>query len=139
MKSGDFAFSYSGLKTAVLNYTAEIGPEMTKKHLSHICASFQKAAIEVLVKKTIEAARAYQARTIVLAGGVAANSLLRSWMQEAAAEFNLSVSFPPMAFCTDNAAMIARAGLAYLNQNITSDMSLNVFPSLRLPTDGRDG
>ena len=139
LKSGDFAFSYSGLKTAVLNYTTELGPEKTKDHLADICASFQKAAIEVLVKKTIEAARTYQSRTIVLAGGVAANTLLRSWMSEAAGEYHLSVNFPPMAYCTDNAAMIARVGLEYLNHNIFSDMDLNVFPSLKLPVNGQDG
>jgi N6-L-threonylcarbamoyladenine synthase len=139
LKSGDFGFSYSGLKTSVLNFTAELGSEKTQKHLADICASFQKAAVEVLVKKTIEAARTFQARTIVLAGGVAANSLLRHWMNEAAAEFHLSVSYPPMVYCTDNAAMIARAGLEYLNRNISSDMELNVFPSLKLPVNGQDG
>jgi N6-L-threonylcarbamoyladenine synthase len=139
LKSGDFDFSYSGLKTAVLNFINELGTEKTRQHLSDICASFQRAAVEVLIRKTIEAARTYQARTIVLAGGVAANSLLRSWIREAADEYHLSVHYPPMAYCTDNAAMIARAGMEYLNRGITSDLDLNVYPSLKLPVKGQNG
>jgi N6-L-threonylcarbamoyladenine synthase len=132
LKTGDFDFSYSGLKTAVLNLIGELGPEKTRYHLNDICASFQQAAVEVLVKKTVEAARTYQVKRIALAGGVAANSLLRRWMSEEAAGFNLQVSFPPMEFCTDNAAMIARAGLEYLSRRRYSSLDLNVYPSLRL-------
>lgn len=132
MTSGDFDFSYSGLKTAVLNYIREAGPSEVRRRLPDICASFQKAAIEVLVKKAVEAARTYQIKHIVLAGGVAANSLLRSWMKTEASRFHLEVSFPPLEFCTDNAAMIARVGLEYLKRHNPGSLELNVFPSLRL-------
>jgi N6-L-threonylcarbamoyladenine synthase len=138
MKSGNFDFSYSGLKTSVLNKINEIGEKSTRNNLPHICASFQKAAIEVLVKKTIAAARNYQVRNIVLAGGVAANSLLRTWMHDEAKSFNLEVVYPPMEYCTDNAAMIARAGLEYLRRRGGSKLDLNVFPSLRLPESRQD-
>jgi N6-L-threonylcarbamoyladenine synthase len=131
-KSNLFDFSYSGLKTAVMNYIREAGEEQVGNYLPDICASFQQAAVEVLVKKTIQAARNYQVRHIVLAGGVAANSLLRSWMKEEAAKFNLQVYFPEPEFCTDNAAMIARAGLQYLQQGHYSSLEVNAYPSLRL-------
>ena len=132
MKSGDFNFSYSGLKTAVLNYILGKGERFVQKHLPDICASFQKAAIEVLVKKTVNAARSYQIRHIALAGGVAANSLLREWMKEEAGKFNLQVYFPPIRYCTDNAAMIARAGYEHLIRGEKSGLELNAYPALRL-------
>ncbi|MFZ0390852.1 MAG: tRNA (adenosine(37)-N6)-threonylcarbamoyltransferase complex transferase subunit TsaD [Calditrichia bacterium] len=132
LKSGDFSFSYSGLKTAVMNYIRENDNDFVQENLNHICASFQQAAIEVLVNKTIEAARTWQVRTIALAGGVAANSLLRRWMPQAAEAFHLKVLFPPLKYCTDNAAMIARAGYQHLLQHQPHDLALNAFPSLRL-------
>ena len=99
--------------------------------MSHICASYQKAAIEVLIKKTIQAARKYQVKSVGIVGGVAANSLLRSWMAE---EIKNKVEFyvPELQFCTDNAAMIARAGLQRLTNGITSAPDLNAYPSLKL-------
>ncbi|GAB4335038.1 MAG: tRNA (adenosine(37)-N6)-threonylcarbamoyltransferase complex transferase subunit TsaD [Calditrichia bacterium] len=132
MKQGNFDFSYSGLKTAVLNYINEAGEEKVKEHLNDICASFQKAAIEVLVKKTVSAARQYQVRRIVVAGGVAANRLLRSWLTEEAGKFHLTVNVPEFQYCTDNAAMIARAGLQRLLAGQRSPLHLNAFPSMPL-------
>ncbi len=132
MKRGEFNFSYSGLKTAVHNYIQKIGINESQNRLPDICASFQKAAIEVLVKKTILAARTYQIREIALAGGVAANSLLRKWMVDEAAQFKLNVHVPPVEFCTDNAAMIARVGLEYLRRGYRSDLSLNAYPSWKI-------
>lgn len=132
MQKGELNFSYSGLKTAVLNYIQEIGTDSAQEKLHDICASFQKAAIEVLVKKTVQAARNFQIREIAIAGGVAANSLLRKWMVEESARFNLNVHFPPVDFCTDNAAMIARAGLERLNRGLSSPLTLNAFPSWKV-------
>ncbi len=132
MQKGELNFSYSGLKTAVLNYIEEIGADSAQEKLHDICASFQKAAIEVLVKKTVQAARTFQIRDIAIAGGVAANSLLRKWMVEESAQFNLNVHFPPVDFCTDNAAMIARAGLERLNRGLSSPLTLNAYPSWKI-------
>lgn len=132
MQKGELNFSYSGLKTAVLNYIEEIGADSAQERLHDICASFQKAAIEVLVKKTVQAARTFQIRDIAIAGGVAANSLLRKWMVEESAQFNLNVHFPPVDFCTDNAAMIARAGLERLNRGLSSPLTLNAYPSWKI-------
>ncbi len=132
LKSGDFTFSYSGLKTAVLNFIQEKKEKELSDHLNDICASFQAAAIEVLVKKTVEAARTYQVRDIALAGGVAANSLLRKWMREEGGKFNLNVHFPPLKYCTDNAAMIARAGYEHLIRGERSSLELNAHPAMKL-------
>lgn len=132
INSGDFHFSYSGLKTAVMNYIRQQTGTDVQKNLEHICASFQKAAIEVLVRKTLQAARTYQIRDIALAGGVAANSLLRHWMREEAGTFHLNVHFPPLKYCTDNAAMIARAGYEHFLKGDLSNLELNAYPTLRL-------
>lgn len=132
MKEKTFDFSYSGLKTAVLNYLKPLSEQDVKENLSNICASFQQAAVEVLVHKTIEAARTFQIRRIAVCGGVAANSLLRSLMKGTAGEYHLDVHFPALKYCTDNAAMIARAGLERLNQGFASDFNLNAYPSLRI-------
>jgi len=132
MKEKTFDFSYSGLKTAVMNYLKEIPEQEIRKNLSNICASFQQAAVEVLVRKTIEAARTFQINKIGVCGGVAANSLLRKWMTDEAAEYHLTVNFPALKYCTDNAAMIARAGLERLNQGYQASLNLNAYPSLQL-------
>ena len=132
IKEKTFDFSYSGLKTSVLNYLKEMTEQEVKKNLSNICASFQLAAVEVLVQKTIEASRMYQIKQIAVCGGVAANSLLRSLMNGEAAKFNLRVNFPALKYCTDNAAMIARAGLQRIKYGYKSGLDLNAYPSLRL-------
>lgn len=132
LKSKDLSFSYSGLKTAVLNYLKNTDKREIEQHFNDICASFQKAAVEVLVKKTITAAKIYQIRNIALAGGVASNSLLRQWMVDEAEKLNINVFFPPQEYCTDNAAMIARVGFEYLKRDRVSSMDLNAFPAIRL-------
>jgi tRNA N6-adenosine threonylcarbamoyltransferase len=132
MKEKSLDFSYSGLKTAVLNYLKGISERELKDNLSSICASFQRAAVEVLVHKTIEAARTYQVRQIGVCGGVAANSLLRDLMNDEAEKFHLDVNFPALRYCTDNAAMIARAGLERLRHGHSSALDLNAYPALQL-------
>lgn len=125
-------FSYSGLKTAVLNFVSKLSDQEKEAHLADICASFQHAAVKALVDKTITAARTYQIQQIAVAGGVAANSHLRNSLKEEAAKFNLKVFFPEMQYCMDNAAMIARAGLERLNNGFHSDLNLNAYPSMPL-------
>lgn len=131
-KEKTFDFSYSGLKTAVLNHVNQLSAGEIRQLLPHICASFQKAAVEALVQKTIRAARTYQIRQIAVAGGVAANSYLRESMKQQAEKFNLKVYFPSMQYCTDNAAMIARAGLERLRRGFRSTPELGAYPSLQL-------
>ena len=122
-------FSFSGLKTAVVNYV--------KKHpdVSNIdvAASFQAAVVDVLCAKTIRAAKEVGARGIVLGGGVSANSRLRAQMTAQAEAEGFSVALPSRAMCTDNAAMIASAAWYRLRSDGPTDLSAGAFPQLRLP------
>ena len=108
IKSLDFNFSFSGLKTAVL-YAKQKTKNLNGKIKADMCASFQQAAIDVLVEKTISAAKKYKVKTVILSGGVAANELLRKVLAEKAEENNLDFFKPAGYLCTDNAAMIAAA------------------------------
>ena len=105
-----YNFSFSGLKSAVLNLvnTAKMkGEEIDTKDLA---CSFQNSVTTVLTEKTIKAAKEYKVNQIVVAGGVAANKGLRERLSEAANKENIKLTFPKMVYCTDNAAMIAVAG-----------------------------
>jgi N6-L-threonylcarbamoyladenine synthase len=128
-------FSFSGLKTAVVNYVKS-HPEprggYSEELVRDIVSSFQEAVIDVLVKKTIRAALDQKLKRIVLSGGVAANQHLRKRMSEAAHEEKLSVYIPSPVFCTDNAAMIGVVGYEYLKKGIRSPLSLNAFSNLPL-------
>lgn len=108
-RSSDFNFSFSGLKTAVL-YASQKVTALNAKTINDLCASFQQAVVDVLVKKTIAAANRHNARTILLAGGVAANTLLRDTLKARAEEGGYGFLMPELSWCTDNAAMIAVAG-----------------------------
>jgi len=110
LRSGDYDFSLSGLKTAVVTYVKrerEAGREIP---LADLAASFQAAVIDVQVAKTVRAAEEHGVRTVCLAGGVAANVALREALATALAERGIELSVPPLLLCTDNAAMIAAAG-----------------------------
>lgn len=103
-------FSFSGVKTAVVNYVNQADQKNEQLNIPDICASFQEAVADVLVEKTLAAARLSGVSQIVLAGGVAANQRLRDLMSSRGSRENLEVFLPPREFCTDNAAMIAVAG-----------------------------
>jgi len=107
LNSKDYDFSFSGLKTAALYFIKTLSPAQLKKLTPAICAEFQQAAIDVLVSKTIRAAKEYNAKTVLLSGGVASNDLLRKTLSLATEHLSLNFSVPPKNFCTDNAAMIA--------------------------------
>lgn len=108
----DFNFSFSGLKTAVINYWERTGRNESEK--ADIAASFQAAAIEVLVEKTMRAAREHRSKNIVVSGGVAANQKLRATFERVPRDSGLKIHFPAIRLCTDNAVMIAAAGLRLL-------------------------
>jgi N6-L-threonylcarbamoyladenine synthase len=131
-KDDHFDFSYSGLKTAVLTYKNKHSEDYIKEHIHSICASFQWAAIDVLVAKTLRAAKKYNAKAMAVAGGVAANSLLRQMLSDAARENGFAYYQPEFQYCTDNAAMIARTGIEYLRRGVCSSQSLNAYPTLKL-------
>lgn len=130
--SGGYNFSYSGLKTAVINYahTKEQKGEPVNK--ADLAASFQAAAIDVLCDKAIEAAKEYGINTIALGGGVAANGYLREQIVKKCGYKSINVVLPPKVLCTDNACMIAAEGyIKYMNKDF-SDLSLNAQASVEL-------
>lgn len=103
-------FSFSGIKTAVVNYVNQLRSKGLEPEVDDICASFQEAVVEVLAEKGIRAARQSGVNTMVLAGGVAANQRLRQYLTEITGPAGISLFMPSPPFCTDNAAMIALAG-----------------------------
>ncbi len=134
--SQSFEFSFSGIKTSVLyllrdlKYNPEKRDEMLVKD---ICASFQKAVIDVLVEKTILAAERFSVRSISVAGGVAANRELRTMIQARASAIAAKASFPRPLYCTDNAAMIGMAAhFKFQKYGLASDFSLKPVPNLSL-------
>jgi len=128
-------FSFSGLKTAVVNYVKS-NPEPTRGYsedlVRDIVSSFQEAVVDVLVKKTLQAAQQQGLRKVVLSGGVAANQHLREKIKEEASREKVKVYIPPPSFCTDNAAMVGVVGYEYLKRGIRSPLSLNAFSNLPL-------
>ncbi|MEW6614265.1 MAG: tRNA (adenosine(37)-N6)-threonylcarbamoyltransferase complex transferase subunit TsaD [Thermodesulfobacteriota bacterium] len=125
MSHNSLDFSFSGIKTAVLNYVRTRSKEVISGQIHDIAASFQEAIVDVLVIKTLTAALSSSVDTIVLAGGVASNTSLRSRLKEMAEEKGIKVFIPSPILCTDNAAMIAGIGDHYLRKGITSSMDIN--------------
>lgn len=124
-------FSFSGLKTALAHWLRGRLP-LDEPTLADVCASYQQAIVDVLVAKVRLAARRAGAREVVLAGGVAANGALRAAMDAAAAADGLRVFVPKLRRCTDNAAMIAAAGIGRLRLGERAGLDLNADPSLSL-------
>lgn len=116
LNSGDYNFSFSGLKTAVL-YTLEKEKNISQTSVKNMCASFQTAAVEILVKKTIKAAKEFQVKSVLLAGGVSANQKLKTELQTVCKKNNLPFFFPELKYTGDNAAMIAAAAYYKLQNN----------------------
>ena len=124
LNSGNFDFSFSGLKTAAMNLWRKSEKQGTA-NTADMALEFQSALVDVLVAKTLAAAEQYQASTILLAGGVAANQALRDAMTERAGEKNLSVYYPSLTLCTDNAAMIAGVGYHHFKRNDFAALNVN--------------
>ncbi|MBD2164472.1 tRNA (adenosine(37)-N6)-threonylcarbamoyltransferase complex transferase subunit TsaD [Calothrix membranacea FACHB-236] len=124
--------SFSGLKTAVLRLVQQLEKNNTPIPIPDVAASFQETVARSLTKRAIACALDYGLSTIAVGGGVAANSGLRKNLQAAATEHNLRVLFPPLKFCTDNAAMIACAAAEHLSRGHTSPMTLGVESRLSL-------
>ncbi len=155
---GTYDFSFSGLKTAMLHLaegaiehskgsrtTAEgkqvsqytrMGAQAAQKGMPNVAllaASFQEAIVDVLAVKTRLAAQEYHVKQVVLAGGVAANTSLRTRLEQELAPLKIHLSYPPIEFCTDNAAMIASAAYFHLCRGEQHGLDLDVQPGLSLP------
>lgn len=135
IKDNPLNFSFSGLKTALLYLVREKGDEWAVENRAQLCASYQEAIVDVLVDNTMATVDVKGCRTLVLAGGVAANSRLRERMRRTAEEKGLTVFFPSLAYCTDNAAMIARTGCELYARRQFASSTIPAVPNLSLEND----
>jgi N6-L-threonylcarbamoyladenine synthase len=152
---GSWDFSFSGLKTAVLDLTQGGRDQVSERGASRyrrageaqgagagvstpdVAAAFQEAVVDVLATKTVRATEQLGVRQVVLAGGVAANVALRERLTRDLAKLAVSLSYPPVALCTDNAAMIGAAAFFHLALGEHSGLDLDVRPGLQLPFANR--
>ncbi|MGG3799787.1 tRNA (adenosine(37)-N6)-threonylcarbamoyltransferase complex transferase subunit TsaD [Metabacillus fastidiosus] len=135
LEEGSYNFSFSGLKSAVINTLHNAKQKGEEINPQDLAASFQESVIEVLVTKTMRAAEQYNVKQVLLAGGVAANKGLRLALQKAFSEKKgIELIIPPLSLCTDNAAMIAAAGSVMYKKGVRSNMKLNANPGLELKT-----
>ncbi|AIS51735.1 tRNA N6-adenosine threonylcarbamoyltransferase TsaD [Thermoanaerobacter kivui] len=132
MEEGNFDFSFSGLKTAVLNYLNRQKQRGEDVNIYDVAASFQKNVVDVLAKKLIDAAKVKKIDKISIAGGVASNSLLRERLKEEADAKGIKIHYPNKIYCTDNGAMIAAAAYYDFIKGKTSGLDLNAIPYLKI-------
>lgn len=127
-----YDFSFSGLKTAVLNYLNQARQKGEEIIIEDVAASFQQAVLDVLVDKSFRLASERKSNKIVIAGGVASNQGLRDMMEERGKKENIEIFYPSRILCTDNAAMIGVAAYFNYKEGKESDLHLNVVPNLEL-------
>ena len=130
--SGDYDFSLSGLKTSVLRHVKAERAGGRDVDPADLAASFQEAIVDVQVQKTMRAAQETGAKTVLLGGGVVANTRLRERMQRAGDEHRVRILYPSIALCTDNGAMIARAGASRLQRGERTPFDVGADPALEL-------
>ena len=132
VKKSKYNFSFSGLKTALLYKVKEMGEDEIKENVSNIAASYQEAIVDTLLDRIDKISKEENINQISIAGGVAANKRFREKSEELSSRNNISIYFPDLSLCTDNAAMIAMAGYEKLNSGMCSDLSLEPNPNLSL-------
>lgn len=132
VEGAPYDFSFSGLKSAVLNYINHARMMGEEIHVPDLAASFQRAVVDVLVDHTVEAARELGYKKVAIAGGVACNSALRAGMKESCEKAGLEFYYPSPVFCTDNGAMIGVAGYYEYINGVRSGWDLNAVPNLKL-------
>lgn len=129
---GEYDFSFSGLKSAVLNYLNSCQMKGEEINIPDVAASFQKAVIDVLVDHSMTAVRKYGYKKFAIAGGVASNSSLRAAFEQACEKDGIAFYYPSPIFCTDNAAMIGAAGYYEYKKGTRHGFDLNAVPNLKL-------
>ncbi|MCT4542527.1 MAG: tRNA (adenosine(37)-N6)-threonylcarbamoyltransferase complex transferase subunit TsaD [Vallitalea sp.] len=132
LEEGCYDFSFSGVKSAVLNYINQCNMKEQDINVENIAASFQNAVVEVIVNKTIKATKDFGINKVALAGGVAANSKLREEMKKACHKEGILLTYPSPVYCTDNAAMIGVAAYHEFVKGVRHNMDLNAIPNLQL-------
>ncbi|UOQ91815.1 tRNA (adenosine(37)-N6)-threonylcarbamoyltransferase complex transferase subunit TsaD [Halobacillus shinanisalinarum] len=137
LEDGSYDFSFSGLKSAVINKLHNAKQKGEIVNSEDVAASFQESVVDVLSTKAYHAAKEYEVKQIIVAGGVAANQGLRSALHQKFDEEDIDLLIPPLHLCTDNAAMIAAAGAVAFNQGHRSGYDLNANPALSLERYGR--
>ena len=131
LHSGNLDFSFAGLKTAVRTQVLKLGTNVCEQDKANLAAATQQAIVDVLVKKSVQALRDTGCRRIVVAGGVGANSLLRSQLNAECARRGMRVHYPELALCTDNGAMIALAAAMRLQRGtaaVSGSYAFDVLP-----------
>ncbi|WP_342514279.1 tRNA (adenosine(37)-N6)-threonylcarbamoyltransferase complex transferase subunit TsaD [Sporosarcina sp. FSL K6-1522] len=132
LEPNSYDFSFSGLKSSVINYKHNLEQRGEKVNPAHVAAGFQASVIEVLTTKALKAAKEYGVKQVIAAGGVAANKGLRASLEEAFQQEAIPFYVPPIALCTDNAAMIAAAGSAMYIDGIRGNLAMNGKPGMPL-------
>lgn len=130
--NAEYDFSFSGLKSAVLNYLNSCQMKGEEINVADVAASFQKAVIDVLVEHSMEAVRKYGYKKFAIAGGVASNSGLRKAFEEACQKDGIEFYHPSPVYCTDNAAMIGTAAYYEFQKGVRHGFDLNAVPNLKL-------
>ena len=124
--------SYSGLKTNVINLVHNLEQKGEKFNVPDMCKSFQDVAVGLVIDRTIKAVKQYQVNQVILAGGVSANSYLRSEMTKEMNKLNVELHIPPMWCCTDNAAMIAKVASRLYDLKVFAPLNLGVDPNWKI-------
>lgn len=132
IEGAPYDFSFSGVKSAVLNYLNSCEMKQIEVNKADVAASFQQAVVDVLVEHTVKAAKEYGMNQVAIAGGVASNSCLRETMKQACDKNGLKLCYPSPIFCTDNAAMIGAAAYYEYKKGVRNDYSLNAVPNLKI-------
>lgn len=132
LESGPYDFSFSGVKSAVLNYINKCKMQGEEFDRADLAASFQKAVVDTLVEKAVKAAKEYHMDKLAIAGGVASNSALRGAMENACKKEGIQFYYPSPIFCTDNAAMIGVAAYYEYQKGTRQGLDLNAVPNLKL-------